>query len=294
MYVCQHFCNDGIDAPSSIERQLLYVQTSLDTLDEELTTEDIISRERNIDKELILLVQAACKSDDAPRAIELVKLLHHLPSFDAAIKIAGFYHLLGLQEKLEVLKSEREEAEDRLEVLKKKRKRWLRVANVPREVDYSSTTTGRNGGGRRYDPLGDTGPPPMIERPGMSRVEKPFVERTRFSSIITTTQAQSVREDDASLMVTRSPSPNTWDDSELAVTGASLNDDNTYNPLGGGEELGSMTTTMAGTAQKRKRNDVDDIDVSQFSDVSVMPPKQSTFCTHFYLCMYQLTFFFSN
>lgn len=253
----------------------------MDTLDEELTTEDVISRERNIDKELILLIQAACKSDDTPRVIELVKLLHQLPSFDAAIKIAGFYHLLGLQEKLAVLKNEREEAEDRLEVLRKKRKRGMKVTNVPREIDYSSTTTAtkRNGGGR-YDPLGDTGPPPMIERPGMSRVEKPLVERTKFSAITTMAQAQPAREDDSSAMVTRSPSPFAWDDSELAGGGSSLGDDNSYNTLGGGEEsVGSMTTTMGGTAQKRKRSDdAEDTGVSQLSDVSVMPPpKQSMF-----------------
>ncbi|EKM80549.1 hypothetical protein AGABI1DRAFT_126609 [Agaricus bisporus var. burnettii JB137-S8] len=251
-----------------IERQLLYVQTSLDLLDEELTTEDIVSRERNIDKELILLIQAACKSDDAPRVIELVKLLHLLPSFDAAIKIAGFYHLLGLQEKLEVLKSEREEAEDRLEVLREKRKRWLK-------------TTKRNGGGRRYDPLGDTGPPPMIQRPGMSRVEKPIVERTRFSSIAPTTQTQTVR-DDSSMTMTRSPSPSPWDnDTELGGGAVSLNGNDDYNTLGaGGEELGFGTMTgLGGTAQKRKRNDdMEDVGVSQVSDVSIMPPppKQKT------------------
>lgn len=260
---------------------MLYVQTSLDLLDEELTTEDIVSRERNIDKELILLIQAACKSDDAPRVIELVKLLHLLPSFDAAIKIAGFYHLLGLQEKLEVLKSEREEAEDRLEVLREKRKRWLKMTNVPREIDYSSSTTKRNGGGRRYDPLGDTGPPPMIQRPGMSRVEKPIVERTRFSSNAPTTQTQSVR-DDSSMTMTRSPSPSPWDnDTELGGGAVSLNGNDDYNTLGaGGEELGFGTMTgMGGTAQKRKRNDdVEDVGVSQVSDVSIMPPppKQST------------------
>ncbi|KAF5351668.1 hypothetical protein D9756_007710 [Leucocoprinus leucothites] len=232
----------------AVERQLLYTQTALDLLSEELTTEDITTREHTIDKELIVLIQAACKSDNTARAIELTKLLHNLSFYDAAIRIAGFYHLVGLQEKLEALKADKEEAEDRLEVLRQKRKRWLKSNNVPREVQYSNTTN-TNG---RYDPLGDTRPPPVIDRPGMSRVTVPVVERTRFSSAAP--QPTAVQASSQQQSTTRSPSPVSWEDSE------------------------SQDTTNGTTAQKRKRNEADDSVVSQFSDVSAMPPppKQKT------------------
>ncbi|KAF9447940.1 hypothetical protein P691DRAFT_730511 [Macrolepiota fuliginosa MF-IS2] len=243
-----------------IERQLLYVQTSFDLLSEELTTEDITTRERGIDKELILLIQAACKSDNAARVIELTKLLHHLPSFDAAIKIAGFYHLVGLREKLEVLKAEREEAEDRLEVLRQKRKRWLKTTNVPREIEHTNGVNG-NGGGR-FDPLGDTRPPLAIERPGMSRVKMPIVERTRFSSTAPQPPVLVPDSQEESQSTTRSPSPAPWD----SEVGALASTDSSSN-----------LNANATTAQKRKRSEADDLGISQSSDVSVMPPpKQKT------------------
>lgn len=239
-----------------MERQLLYVQTALDSLSEELTTDDITTRERAIDKELILLIQAACKNDNAARAIELTKLLHTLPSFDAAIKIAGFYHLVGLQEKLEALKNEREEAEDRLEVMRQKRKRWLQTNNVPREVAYPGLNGTSGHGGPRYDPLGDTRPPPAIERPGMSRVKMPVVERTRFSSVAATPQpsVQPIVTIESQNGMNRSLSPAPWDEPVASTS--------------------SLDTGM--TTQKRKRDEVEDVGVSQSSEVSIMPPpKQS-------------------
>ncbi|TFK20918.1 hypothetical protein FA15DRAFT_624697 [Coprinopsis marcescibilis] len=168
-----------------VERNLFYVQTALDALDEDLTTETIASREQAIDKEFILLIQAACKSANIPRAIELVKLLHNIPSFDASIAIANFYNLQGLKEKMQYLKREKEEDEDRLVVARNKRRRWLKPDAQLRQV--ASET---NGFGARYDPLGDTRPPQQIERPGMSRVTKPVIEKSRFSSAAPSTQAQ--------------------------------------------------------------------------------------------------------
>lgn len=231
----------------SVERQLLYTETALDLLSEELTTEDILMREHSIDRELILLIQAACKTDNTARAIELTKLLHHLPTYDAAIKIAGFYHLVGLQEKLEVLRVRKEEAEDRFEVLRQKRRRWLKSNNVPRDIQYPNDAN-TNG---RYDPLGDVRPPFAIDRPGMERVTVPVIERTKFSS--STAHSSTIHLPYQQQSTTRSPSPI---------------------PM---EETESQNTTILTTTQKRKRSDMDDINASQFSDASVMPPppKQS-------------------
>jgi chromosome transmission fidelity protein 4 len=148
----------------------------MDCLDDELTTDDIISREKAMDKEFILLIQMACKSDDIPRAIELTKLLHHNVSFDAAMKIANFYHLVGLKEKIAIIKADREETEDRLILARNKRRRWLEAEPPLRQLATPTIATSH------FDPLGDSRPPPTIERPGMTRVTVPVIERTRYSS----------------------------------------------------------------------------------------------------------------
>ncbi|KAH9484953.1 Minichromosome loss protein 1 [Psilocybe cubensis] len=162
----------------SIEREMLRVELELDSLDEELTTNDIVSREKAMDKELIMLIQAACKAGNVPRAIELTKLLHHTGVLDAAMQVADFYHLPGLKEKMRIIKDKREDQEDRLIAAREKRRRWLKPDAPLRQIAESSSISLSS----RYDPLADFRPPPVIERPGMSRVTQPKIERTVFSS----------------------------------------------------------------------------------------------------------------
>lgn len=155
-----------------------------DALDEELTTDDIVTREKVMDKEFVKLVQAACKENNIPRAIELTKLLHYTTAFDFVIQIADFYHLPGLREKMTTIKADREVAEDRLILARSKRRRWLKTDPPLRQLAEASKAP------LRYDPLADTRPPPVVERPGMARVTVPIVESTRYSSLAPQTQTQ--------------------------------------------------------------------------------------------------------
>ena len=180
-----------IQLTERIARESLQIELMFDALDEELTTDDIVAREKAMDKEFAKLIQAACKENNIPRAIELSKLLHYTTAFDFIIQIADFYHLPGLKEKMATIKADREEAEDRLILARSKRRRWLKSDPPLRQLAETSKFPSR------YDPLADTRPPPVVERPGMARVTVPIVESTRYSSLApqTLTQEQSSWDD---------------------------------------------------------------------------------------------------
>lgn len=122
----------------------------------------------------------------------------------------------------------------------------MKSDNVPRDIQYSKDTS-TNG---RHDPLGDVQPPFATDRPGMSRVTVPVVERTKFSSSAAQSSILPSQPSQQQSPI-RSPSPIPTEDPD---------------------------TTNSITAQKRKRSDVDDnYTASQFPDASAMlpPPKQS-------------------
>ena len=142
----------------------------------------IVAKERALDKEIIQLIQMACKDPaDIARAIELTKLLHNISSIDAAIKIAEFYHLAGLKEKMQTIKADSEEKEDRLVTARNKRRRWLKPEPVPREMQSV------NGRPSRADPLAEPYPLPNVERPGMTRVIVPVIESSQYTKNDTAT-----------------------------------------------------------------------------------------------------------
>jgi len=169
----------------SLERELLNISLMLDNLDDELTTDDIVKREAAIDKEFLVLIQGACKGANIPRALELVKLVHNIQALDLVIKVADFYHLPGFKEKVQLIKADREENEDRLVAARNKRKRWLKAEAAPREI------VAPRGNSNRFDPLGDIRPPPPVSRPGLQRVTEPVVERSKYSSNIASSSQPS-------------------------------------------------------------------------------------------------------
>jgi chromosome transmission fidelity protein 4 len=155
-----------------------------DALDEELTTQEIMTRELAMDKEFIKLILIACKGDNIPRAIELTKLLHYVPSFDKAIQVAEFYHLVGLREKIEILKMDREENEDRLVVARDKRKAWAKPDPPMRRFPETPSAPVLS------NPLGDFSKPPPIYRAGFTRAT-PRYSPTRFTSAAASTSANT-------------------------------------------------------------------------------------------------------
>lgn len=70
------------------------------------------AKEVALDKILIQQIQQACKDDRMTRAIDLAEDLHHVKSIEAAKSVAGFYHKVGLQDKIDVLKERKESGDD--------------------------------------------------------------------------------------------------------------------------------------------------------------------------------------
>ena len=166
-------------APLRLAIETLHLDALRDALGpDDLTSDEIAIKELELDKILVQLIQNACKNDKLPRALDLVKMLHHTASYDMAAKVAGFYHLIGLQEKIETLKADREEGGDDedeygvdpKEVARRKREQWRREGSgavpPPRPIGESSRSAGYNGAKKAFQ---DFGPPPAIHRPGLTR-----------------------------------------------------------------------------------------------------------------------------
>ncbi|KAI0665347.1 hypothetical protein C8Q78DRAFT_1118280 [Trametes maxima] len=136
-------------------RETLLLDILRDNLGDELTSDELGTWELALDKELIQLIQNACKTDRLARALDLARLLHLTSSFDIAVKVAAFYHLLSLQEKLEVLRA------DRLDD----------TASTPPD-DFTSVPAPHlpavnAGAASRPKAFQDFRPPPALHRPGL-------------------------------------------------------------------------------------------------------------------------------
>jgi chromosome transmission fidelity protein 4 len=149
------------DNGPSFARESMHLQITRDALGDEDVPDEILARELALDKELVQLIQTACKNDKLPRALELTRMLHHTSSFDMAVKVAGFYRLLGLQEKMQVLK------DDRITLGRPPRRDWARDYDpvLPPRLPPADVPRG-DGGSRAFQ---NFGPPAAVHRPGLAR-----------------------------------------------------------------------------------------------------------------------------
>jgi chromosome transmission fidelity protein 4 len=147
----------------------MFLDIARDALGDELTTEDISKRETALDIELIKLLGKACSgNEDRPtrqaRALDLVRLIHNPAIFDSAIKVAQFYKLRGLEDRIGRVKEMRED-EDRLHSARDRRREWAGdVAPVaaPIRPAYGVTANGSR-------PFEDFNPPAPVARPGLAK-----------------------------------------------------------------------------------------------------------------------------
>lgn len=71
------------------------------------------------------MLQGAIKSDNLQRAHDIVRMVHHTTSLDTALKVAEYYHLIGLQDKIKAWKRICEDR-DRLEEERDARRGWAK------------------------------------------------------------------------------------------------------------------------------------------------------------------------
>lgn len=68
---------------------------------------ELARAELELDKHLLKLIQTACKADKLSQALDAAQMLSQPQSVDAAVKIAAFFRLQGLQERIEMVKETR-------------------------------------------------------------------------------------------------------------------------------------------------------------------------------------------
>lgn len=97
-----------------LQMPLLATDTAHGALEEKVARASILlsaegaeDRRVQIDKDLLQLVQGACKADALARALDLARLLHATSSLDAARRIADYYHFPGLVERIGRVRAEK-------------------------------------------------------------------------------------------------------------------------------------------------------------------------------------------
>ncbi|EGU12777.1 hypothetical protein RTG_00795 [Rhodotorula toruloides ATCC 204091] len=112
-------------------RESLFVQHRKDGApaeDYSLKTE-LARQEVQTDKHLLQIIQTFCKADKLEAALDAVLLLSQPASLIAAAKIAAFFDLPSLGERIELLQQMREDAGDPDEANAKRQSKWAHLAD---------------------------------------------------------------------------------------------------------------------------------------------------------------------
>jgi chromosome transmission fidelity protein 4 len=169
-----------------------------DALGPSLSSEELSNRELEMDKDLMKLLQLAIKERHLQRAHDIVKLLHHTSSLDAAMKMAEYYHLVGLQDKIRIWKAWREDNDDPSEEREERRdwERGVRPLYPPGEL-VGHLLGGSGTGGRPQD----FRPAPVFPRRGLGNAtpsygQSVFAKKAEvMSSQFTNSRGPSQRSD---------------------------------------------------------------------------------------------------
>lgn len=97
------------------------------------------------DKHLLQIIQTFCKADKLEAALDAVLLLSQPASLIAAAKIAAFFDLPSLKERIELLQQMREDAGDPDEANAKRQSKWAHLAD-----DRFITSAPVGGGARAF------------------------------------------------------------------------------------------------------------------------------------------------
>jgi chromosome transmission fidelity protein 4 len=193
-----------------------------DGLADQLQSEEVARKELALDKYLIQLIQLACKAGHLQKAVDGVLALHHKASFDGASKIAGFYQLAGLQEKISKVK-EAYSRRDRREEERSSRQSWYRHA-----APIAGISMGESSSTGRLDA--------SLNQPLQSGMRKPL----RLAESSTNTHSTSLEPDPATV-----PMDQFWD--ETGFESSTLGDSN-KRKRDGNESQTSTTAPTYGSA----------------------------------------------
>lgn len=176
-----------------------------------------------MDKELLQLVQTACKADNLSRAYDISRLMFNAGTVESAAKIAGFYHLAGLEERILGLRGEARVKEKKAERLGKEREKERERRFGP---DYSANGSSSNGIKR--------------ERAGTEAFAPRVTARRSFGGVNRAETPQSTYGNGSTGKETYIPETPTGDD--------------------GPDDLDEMREERAGspTGEKRKRGEVEE------------------------------------
>ncbi|TKY89926.1 hypothetical protein EX895_001224 [Sporisorium graminicola] len=195
---------------------------------------DASTLEMSSDKALLQLVQLACKADKHGRALDAARALHSTRTLEAALKIAAFFHLSSLAERMMALK---EGLEGRTERVEEESRRWCDPSvrggpsyTNPALVDVMTRASGKREAGsirkRASAALGEEFLPPSRSASGVLRGEQ-FVTGAPSATYSTTRSPAPATAATHNTTATDDYSMNLDDDDDVA-SASSVGKENVY------------------------------------------------------------------